>query len=1546
MKFFKKLKDNGGGPDGPSSSLFPRSLMLALEPRLLYDAAGLITVAESSSMADGSGAAHGGDTSGDSSPSDGHDANPLADLAPPATGEETNSDRTETQDHGLTPPEPDDAGTSHSLIFVSRDIQDLDSLLQGLDPDSEVIFLDSGTDGVDQITRALEGYQDLDAVVIFSHGLEGEAVLGTASLSLSTLDGYAGQLSAWGDALGENADILFYGCSMGSGTAGETLVDRIAEITGADVAASDDPTGAASLGGDWDLETESGDIEAAAPLDRETRDSYAGLMAAPAAPSTPDLTAASDTGQHDTDNITKDNTPTFSGTAEANATVTLYDGATSIGTATADGSGNWSITASALADGDHTITATATNGDGTSAASSGLTVTIDTVAPSKPVTGYLVAAYDTGISNTDGITNRTGVKIVFGSTEYVKDTVTFSGASSFLGVSPYYPAASSYTYPFNLGVGTTTIYYTQTDVAGNESVQSDTWSITVDTTAPATVPGTPDLVAASDTGSSTTDNITNDTTPTFEGTGATAGEPVGVYADGILLGTTTADGSGNWSYTHATDLAGGTYSITARTMDAAGNTSADSPALAITVDATTPAAPGTPDLSASSDSGSSSTDNITNDTTPTFTGTAEANSQVSVYDGATLLGTVAADGSGNWSYTSSALTEGAHSITARATDAAGNTSTASSALTVTIDTTAPAAQAALDLLASGDSGISSTDNITNISSPAFLFNLTEAGKVTIHRNSSSFSGIPPGAGLSTSAIPLQEGANNIYFTLTDVAGNISAPSPTLTVTLDTTAPTTAPGTPDLAASSDTGTSSTDNITKDTTPTFTGTAVAGDLVALYDGATLLGTTTADGSGNWSYTASALANGSHSITARTMDTAGNTSAASSTLTITVDTTAPSTPSTPDLLAASDSGSSSTDNITSDTTPTLTGTAEANAEISVYDGATLLGTTTANGSGDWSYTPSALAEGAHTITVRATDTAGNVSSASTGLTVTVDTTAPAAPGAPDLSASSDSGSSPTDNITSDTTPTLTGTADANAEISVYDGATLLGTTTANGAGNWSYTPSALADGAHTITVRATDTAGNVSSASTGLTVTVDTTAPAVTDGNISITGATGNGGAFKVGDTVTATWDNSGSGDNNSDVASVTMDFSEFGGPSAVTATLSSGVWQAVFTITEDGGGIIEADNRNVSVTATDTAGNVRTVQDDADATVDNNTPEAPTATLAVDEQVPDGTVVGTVSSIGADTYTLVDDAGGRFTIDAATGELSVVDGQALDFEALQSHTIVVRAEDAAGNSVETALVVAINDVFDDPAQNPSPTTNAASPGSGPAGTSFVPAGVDTPGGSSWTPPGSLPGFLSTGEGGQGPGLIPGPAEGFEESGESIPDVTLASTETLEFGIPKDAFSPEVPAAEFTYEITLADGSPLPEWVSFDPATQVFTVSPEGEFSGELTVLVVARDTSGMEIRTTFTIMVTPEAGQQAAGLSHDGNTGPDPATRPDQPQAPEVVLGGQDTILAALTAGVIPAAGFAAPARSRGLSARISHAAGRFDRGLKELLARVV
>ena len=235
-------------------------------------------------------------------------------------------------------------------------------------------------------------------------------------------------------------------------------------------------------------------------------------------------------------------------------------------------------------------------------------------------------------------------------------------------------------------------------------------------------------------------------------------------------------------------------------------------------------------------------------------------------------------------------------------------------------------------------------------------------------------------------------------------------SSALNVTIDTTAPTT----PLIASGVVVNTNEI---------ALTGTAEACSTVKVYDGATLLGSALASGTGAWSYTTAVLPNGGHSLTATATDAAGNTGVASSALNVTIDTTAPTIPTITSF--STDSGVVG-DGITNDNTLTLTGTAEASSTVKVYDGATLLGSALASGTGAWSYTTAVLPNGGHSLTATATDAAGNTGVASSALNVTIDTTAPTTPTI--TSFSTDSGVVG-DGITNDNALTLAGTAEANA-------------------------------------------------------------------------------------------------------------------------------------------------------------------------------------------------------------------------------------------------------------------------------------------------------------------------------------------------------------------------------------------------------------------------------------------------------------------------------------------------------------------------------------
>ena len=564
------------------------------------------------------------------------------------------------------------------------------------------------------------------------------------------------------------------------------------------------------------------------------------------APAAPTETLAADTGSSGSDGITSNATVNVGG-LESGATWQYQVDGGSFTTGTG--------TSFSLTSGSHTYAVRQTDVAGNLGPASGTsTFVLDTTNPAAPTE---TLAADTGSNGSDGITSNATVNVgglESGATwQYQVDGGSFTAGT---GTS------------FSLTSGSHTYAVRQTDVAGNLGPASGTSTFVLDTTNPAA----PTETLAADTGSSGSDGITSNATVNVGGLESGATWQYQVDGGSFTTGTGTSF-----------SLTSGSHTYAVRQTDVAGNLGPASGTSTFVLDQAAPAAPSAPDLLAASDSGSSSTDNITNIAAGTYTGTAEAGSTVTIYDtnGTTVLGTGTATG-GNYSIVTSALTSGAHTLTAKATDAAGNVSVASGSLAVTIDTTAPAAPT--ETLAA-DTGSSGSDGIT--SNATVNVGLESGATWQYQVDGGSFT---TGTGTSFS---LTSGSHTYAVRQTDVAGNLGPASGTSTFVLDQAAPA-APSAPDLAAASDSGSSSTDNITNIAAGTYTGTAEAGSTVTIYDtdGMTVLGTGTATG-GNYSIVTSALTSGAHTLTAKATDAAGNVSVASGSLAVTIDTTADAAP-----------------------------------------------------------------------------------------------------------------------------------------------------------------------------------------------------------------------------------------------------------------------------------------------------------------------------------------------------------------------------------------------------------------------------------------------------------------------------------------------------------------------------------------------------------------------------------------------------------------------------------------------------------------------------
>ena len=449
---------------------------------------------------------------------------------------------------------------------------------------------------------------------------------------------------------------------------------------------------------------------------------------------------------------------------------------------------------------------------------------------------------------------------------------------------------------------------------------------------------------------------------------------------------------------------------------------------------------------------------------------------------------------------STALAAGNYSVRIRTDDGVSDPYEKTFTLTV-VDDLAPAAPATPDLATASDNGISSTDNLTGITTPTFTGTAEAGATVELFRNGSISLGavVVDGSGNWTLTVGTALGAGTYSITAKarDAANNLSTASTALSITIvSAAASVTSP--PHLSPASDSGSSSVDGITTITTPTFTGTGEAGSTVELFrSGSISLGSTVVDGSGNWSITVTtALGDGIYSLTAKATDIAGQTGAASTALSLTIDVTASAAPV---ITAISrDTGVSDSDQITSDNTLVISGISAAGELVTVFRNSAQIGTTTADGGGAWSfdYTGTTLANGVHTFTAKSTDLAGNLSDESTAFLVEIDLSTPAAPLI--VAIANDSGASASDGITRNATLILSGTAEAASIVTISQNLVgVIGSVTVDGSGAWSfdYSGTTLPDGDYVFTAFASDKAGNVSAVSADFPVTIDTAAPTIT-------------------------------------------------------------------------------------------------------------------------------------------------------------------------------------------------------------------------------------------------------------------------------------------------------------------------------------------------------------------------------------------------------------------------------------------------------------------
>ena len=812
-------------------------------------------------------------------------------------------------------------------------------------------------------------------------------------------------------------------------------------------------------------------------------------------------------------NVTDDARPELGGKGKPGSTVTIMDGDDVLGSTVVDPDGNWTFTPEQdLADGDHSLTVISKDPAGNDVTSPSFDISVDTVAPEKPVVG--LATDDVGSSRDDlssGSTTDDANPTFKGSAEPGSRVDIYDNGELIGSTVVDENGGWQFTPTTALPEGEHHITTTATDKAGNTGPESDDFVLITDYTAPdaSKVAITEVYDDVNTAGVIASGEETDDNRPLIKGTGAEPGNTITVYNGDKVIGTATVQADGTWSLEPTTPLPDGRYTLTAKETDGVGNVSGPSGEYIINV-ATVP--PQAPTLDTVYDDVAPHADylqkgDVTNDTTPTLSGSSGvAGGTISIYDNGRLIGTTTVGSNGSWSFTpDTALADGSHSFTATVTDGVGRTSEPTGGFGIVIDTKAP--DAASDLLVtdnvgayqgpvvSGDTTDDNTPTLSGRAEPGSTVNIIDNGQVI-----GSTKVNPDGTWSYTPDQPLANGAHDLTTTVTDPSGNTGPEGSHVVITVDVV-----PGKVEITAVTDdagsvTGSLSQNAVTDDTRPQISGTAKAGSTVTIMDGSNVLGTTTAGADGTWSFTPSVdLGRGDHTFTATAKDPTGNESTSSS-WTVTIDTDAPVKPTIDAALddVGSVQGNLANGGTTDDPTPTLSGKAEAGSTVKIYDQNGLLGEVTAKADGTWSFSPVAkLPEGEHRFHVTATDRAGNTSADSDDFVLTLDYTAPDASKLAITEVYDDvktAGVVASGGETDDNRPLIKGTgAEPGNTITVYNGDKVIGTATVQADGTWSLEPTTpLPDGRYTLTAKETDGVGNVSGPSGEYIINVATVPP----------------------------------------------------------------------------------------------------------------------------------------------------------------------------------------------------------------------------------------------------------------------------------------------------------------------------------------------------------------------------------------------------------------------------------------------------------------------
>ncbi|HDI4947468.1 TPA: non-fimbrial adhesin SiiE [Salmonella enterica] len=958
--------------------------------------------------------------------------------------------------------------------------------------------------------------------------------------------------------------------------------------------------------------------------------------------------------------------------------------------------GQWRfVPGSAWTDGDYTLTVTVKDEAGNIRHSAPLTVTIDT----QITIDHIELVNDSGIPD-DNLTNnvRPHFQVTVPTDVNVVRLSIDGGKTWFNATQSATPGVWDYTWLADVGEGKHTLTVEATDKAGNKTTQQLDFIIDTMLSEPTIV-----LDNTDDSGTKG-DNLTNVNKPTFLLGNIDADAryvTVEVQHGGTKeVLTATKDATGNWSVTPTGTWADGDYTLTVRVEDEAGNEK-HSASLTVTVDTQI-----TIDAIELVNDNGIPGDNMTNDAHPQFRVTVPGDVNevsLSIDGGVTWVKATQSATPGVWNYTwPGTVPDGDYTLNVKATDNAGNTVTET--LHFTIDTTLSVPVIVLN--SADDTGVQG-DNMTNSSQPTFALQHIDddAVRVTVSVEhggvTTTFDATKGTGGWSfTPTGAWADGDYTLSVSVEDKAGNTSH-SASLTVTVDTQI-----AINNIELVNDSGIPD-DNLTNNVRPHFqvkVPTDVNEVRLSIDGGKTWFNATQSATPGVWDYTWLAdVGEGKHTLTVEATDKAGNQTTQK--LDFIIDTML-SEPTI--VLDSTDDSGTKGDNLTNANKPTfILGNIDADARyVTVevqYGGTKEVLTATKGATGIWSVTPTGTwADGDYMLTVRVEDDAGNVKY-SAPLTVTVDTQITI-----DVIELVNDNGIPGDNLTNDVRPhfRVTVPGDVNEVRLSIDGGNTWVRATQGTAGIWDYTwPKDVTDGLHTLTVEATDKAGNKTTQTLDFTIDTRLSTPTITMDSRDDTGAIGDHitSVKRPGFTI---------GNIDSDAQSVILRITQGGNSQEVTLTQVGGQWR--FTPDADW-----ADGSyTLTVEVTDNAGNVRQ-STPLIVTVDTQT-SITDITLVNDHGVPDDNLTNSTRpqfeiTVPADVNSVqLSIDGGANWVSAAQG-IEGVWGYTWPTDMGDGkHTLTVMVTDRAGNTATQTLEFFIDTRLSTPTIALDSTDDTGTPG----------------------------------------------------------------------------------------------------------------------------------------------------------------------------------------------------------------------------------------